>query len=507
MYRSLVVLGLFAAVLAGRACADDVYLLPAEAPRAAFPDADRFESHRVVSTPALRAAIAKTLAGAKTTVWEPAYAVTTAFRGGARLGDAVVVEEIGKHRAITFVVGVGPRLEVARVAVMTYREAYGGEVRSRRFLAQYEGKSATDPLAPSRDIVNLTGATLSARAIGRGVKKAIAVVAAFRSGEAPAAAAPPPEPSAAVPGAALVREADYVMGTVLEITVAAPSAEVGRRWIGRAVGEAYRLDRELTSFDPASPLVRLNRAAGRGRQDVPADLFRVVAAAKALSRETGGAFDASVGPLVSLWRDAAAHGRWPSAGELAAARALVGSDGIRLAAPSAIELPRAGMALDLGGIGKGYAADRIAERLRLEGASSALVSFGESSIVAVGAPPGESGWPIWVRRGRALDGPLRLRDAALSTSGAFGRTLRIGARRVGHVVDPRSGEAMRRACQATVVAASATAAEAWSKAVLLDPARSLAAMARSPDLGALVVDGGRERVDARFAARTGWSPR
>lgn len=166
-----------ALVLPGRARADDVYLTAEEAPAAVFPDADRFERAELEATEGLRARVRDRLGAVRPTVWERRYPVATAYRGEEKLGRSVIVEEIGKHRAITFVVGVDPEGEVVGVAVMAYREAYGGEVRSRRFLAQYRGKSAADALMPGSDVRNLAGATLSARAIGRGVKKAIAVLA------------------------------------------------------------------------------------------------------------------------------------------------------------------------------------------------------------------------------------------------------------------------------------------------------------------------------------------
>lgn len=157
--------------------ADQVYLSADQAPAAVFPDADRFETRDLAATAELRARVQQRLGDLKPTVWERSYRITTAFRGTSRLGRAVVIEEIGKHREITLIVGVDSSAKVAGVAVMTYREAYGGEVRSRRFLAQYRGRGADDSLQPSRDIQNITGATLSARAIGRGIKKAIAVLA------------------------------------------------------------------------------------------------------------------------------------------------------------------------------------------------------------------------------------------------------------------------------------------------------------------------------------------
>jgi len=87
------------------------------------------------------------------------------------------VEEIGKYRPITFVVGVRPDGSVSDVAVMAYREPYGGEVKSARFLRQYRNKSPADLLRSGRDIVNIAGATLSVEAASRAVHKAQALAA------------------------------------------------------------------------------------------------------------------------------------------------------------------------------------------------------------------------------------------------------------------------------------------------------------------------------------------
>lgn len=154
-----------------------VYLREDEAPAAVFPPADRFERREVHSSEALRARVQARLGKLVPSIWEDRYPVITAYEGSRKLGRAIIVEEIGKHRGITFVVGVDPSGRVAGVAILVYREHYGGEVRDRRFLAQYRGKRADDPLRPAEDIRNIAGATLSARAIGRGVKKALAVLA------------------------------------------------------------------------------------------------------------------------------------------------------------------------------------------------------------------------------------------------------------------------------------------------------------------------------------------
>ena len=381
---------------------------------------------------------------------------------------------------------------------MVYREAYGGEIRSRRFLAQYRGKAASDPLLPSRDIVNVTGATLSARAVGRAVKKAIAVLA--EAGEAHAVSQSPKRvATAAAAGPRRVREAHYVMGTMLDVTVDAPSEAVGRAWIRRAVDEARRLDRELTSFEPQSALSQLNDSAGRGAAAVPPDLFEVLALSRDLSTLTGGTFDVTVSPAVRLWRRAVAEKRWPSPREIAAVRASVGRDAMRFAAPDEIELA-SGASIELGGVGKGFAVDRIVALLRELGVESALVNFGESSIAAIGPPTDEAPWAIWMRRGDALDGPLALRNMALSTSATFGESGRVAERRIGHIIDPRSALPLSRAAQATVLAPSGTEAEAWSKALLVDPAGTLRRLAARPSIAAVVTSHGERRRTDNFAA-------
>ncbi len=180
MIRLAVLLGLAMTVSAVSARAQEgQFLDEQQAPGAVFPDADHFERQDVESTPALRDKMMHELDGTQPSMWEEHYAVFTASRGGSAVGRAVVVEEIGKHRPITFVVGLRPDRSVQDVAVMAYREAYGGEVRTTRFLRQYRGKAPADQLRSGSDIKNIAGATLSVDAASRAVRKAQALVAAL----------------------------------------------------------------------------------------------------------------------------------------------------------------------------------------------------------------------------------------------------------------------------------------------------------------------------------------
>lgn len=111
---------------------------------------------------------------------EDSIEVTRVYDGAGTLrGYAVVTEEIGKYRPITFMVGATADLAVRDVAVMVYRESRGGDVKRKRFLSQYRGKRASDPIDVGRDIINISGATISVRSLNAGVKRVLAELSAL----------------------------------------------------------------------------------------------------------------------------------------------------------------------------------------------------------------------------------------------------------------------------------------------------------------------------------------
>lgn len=301
-----------------------------------------------------------------------------------------------------------------------------------------------------------------------------------------------------------VSDGRYAMGTVLEIALRAASEPAGRALLDQLYRETAALEGVLSSYDPASALSQLNAAAGGPARTVPPELARILREALALTEHTEGAFDVSVGPLVALWKQAAQRGRAPQGAELEAARGRVGAHLVELAGDS-VRLAVPGMALDLGGIGKGFALDRLAETLARAGARDALLSFGESSVLALGAPDGADRWRLLVRGpDGGYAGVIELRDQALSVSGSFGASERIGRRRFGHVIDPRSGRPLTEERVAVVVAPTATLAEGWSTALLVlgeDPGLRLAEAA--PGVEALLLRPGRPRRETSgFSAAT-----
>ena len=160
------------AAFAGRAGAQEQLLTREQALREIFPEGTRTVDETRVLAAAQRDRLEHEL-GRR--IDDDEIVVTRVFdAAGTVRGFAVVTEEIGKYRPITFMVGVTPELAVRDVAVLVYRESRGGDVKRRRFLNQYRGKTIRDPIDVNRDIINISGATISVRSINAGVKRVLA---------------------------------------------------------------------------------------------------------------------------------------------------------------------------------------------------------------------------------------------------------------------------------------------------------------------------------------------
>ncbi|HEY3176866.1 MAG TPA: FAD:protein FMN transferase [Candidatus Polarisedimenticolia bacterium] len=259
--------------------------------------------------------------------------------------------------------------------------------------------------------------------------------------------------------------ARYLMGTVCE-AVAYGDGAAGA--IEAAFDEIARLEQVLSDYKADSDLSRLNRAAGRGAVPCPPDLYDFITAAVGFSRETRGAFDITVGPIIDAW-DLRGRGRVPSQAELRGALRRVGWSRIGLDdAARSVRLPE-GTVLDPGGLGKGFALDAAARVLRSRGVTAALLDFG-GQILAIGAPPGEEAWEVSVAHPLRRDEialALRLRDASISTSGNSEKGFEVAGRRLGHVVDPHSGLTVAADASATVIAPTGAEADACSTALLV----------------------------------------
>lgn len=243
-----------------------------------------------------------------------------------------------------------------------------------------------------------------------------------------------------------------------------------------ALDEADRLEAELSVFRETSALSRVNRTAAETPAPVDADLFALLTRCRDLHARTAGAFDITSTPLSRCWGFLRREGRLPSAEAIAEARARVGmSDVLFDEASRTVRFPRAGMELNLGSIGKGYALDRMAALMQGRGVKHALLSAGGSSAVALGGR-GE-GWTVDIRSRQVAGGKLarlHLRDGALATSGAGEQFFEVDGKRYGHVIDPRTGWPAAGVLSVSVVTAEGALSDALSTAFLvggLDVAR------------------------------------
>jgi thiamine biosynthesis lipoprotein len=278
----------------------------------------------------------------------------------------------------------------------------------------------------------------------------------------------------------------YSMGTMFDIVVYHASRAEADRAIAAAMEEILRLDAVLSHYKPDSDLSRLNREGGRDWVSVDPSLYDVIERSVVFSRRSNGAFDVTIAPLLQAWKRAARDGRHPSATQIAEARRCVGYDKIELSPPERIRFRVDCAAIDLGGIGKGYAVDRALDILRSAGIAHAMINAGSSSIAAIGAPPGGTGWRVVL--GASERGPtsVMLRGNSVSTSLQDRDTPAADGDSSGDIIDPRRGEPAQRGLTVSVIAPSATVADALSTTLLLvGTGGAESVLAHFPDTAAL----------------------
>lgn len=277
-------------------------------------------------------------------------------------------------------------------------------------------------------------------------------------------------PSADLTGQSLVRhEATRIsMACLYAIEAYGPDAQGLPRAVEDAFDEVDRIDRLMSHYKTDSAVSRLNREAAHRPVAVDAELFDLIAAAVHYNRESSGAFDITVGPLMKAWGFFRDEGRVPSAEALAAARRLVGGRHvIQDSAARTVAFDEPGVEIDLGGIAKGYAVDRAVALLRTRGVASALISAGGSSIYAFGAPPGRPAWDVAIEdpvdRGQAAF-TVQLKDRALSVAGTSEKSFESSGVTYSHIMDPRSGRPAQGVLSVAVLSSTGTAGDALDNA-------------------------------------------
>jgi len=283
------------------------------------------------------------------------------------------------------------------------------------------------------------------------------------------------------------------MATTFEILVVHEDERYARQAAAAAFDEVDRLERDLSRFREDSDITRINNLPAHEPLRIGLDAFQCLQAGANMYAQTNGAFDVTVGTLVKCWRAEDGSPRTPSRQELEEARLHVGMNLLKMDEQEhTVQLSVSPVHVDLGGIGKGYAVDRVAELLGEWGIDTALISGGYSSVLATGAPRGTKGWPLTLSdpadHTHVLARP-GLRAGALSGS---------GVQKGGHIINPRTGEPAQGRRAAWSAAPDATTADALSTAfMIMDVDEIERYCAAHPDARALIIlqKEGREQKD------------
>ncbi|HEU5040215.1 MAG TPA: FAD:protein FMN transferase [Gemmatimonadales bacterium] len=295
------------------------------------------------------------------------------------------------------------------------------------------------------------------------------------------------------------REA-YLMGTTLRVAIESADRGAAIGLIERVFDETRRLDAVLSTWRDDSEIAALNHAVPGRPVQLSAELAGLLREAAVWSRATDGAFDPGIGPLMDAY-DLRGAGRLPTAAERRRAVAATGLGRFALAADGSAARPDSIAWLDTGGFGKGAALRSAGRLLRAAGVRHAMLNFG-GQVLAIGGDATGHPWPVPVAHPARRQEPaahLLVRDRSVSTSAQSERGVTVNGARLGHIVDPRSGEPVAAWGSVTVVAEDALVADILSTALLvLGPEAALRWADQRSDVGVLLLIVREEQVRPRY---------
>lgn len=257
------------------------------------------------------------------------------------------------------------------------------------------------------------------------------------------------------------------MGTQIGLIFYAPE-HVDADAIARSVFQRIDvLNGSLSNYIADSELNKLGKTAHIA-VDVSPDLYQILKISVAYSQRTDGAFDISLGPLIDLWKAALKRKQLPSRKKIKSAQKKTGYGYIEFPTDTSVKLRKSGMQLDLGGIGKGFAADEALKVLRENGIHAALVDMG-GDITVSGPPPNTEYWILGFSyfdgNGDEVFNKVKLRNQAIATSGDLYQYTLIDGKRYSHIIDPKSGRALSNTIQVTTIAPTGAMADAYASAL------------------------------------------
>src|SRR3990170_3593691 len=519
------------------------YLTEEQALALVFPECDEIVADEFVMTPEEKSSLEKLLSRR---LYEDGFRVYIGKKKGDIQGYAIITEEIGKFHPFTFIVGVNPDGKISNVAVLVYRESRGGEIAKKRFLYQFMEKSFKNPIRINKDIINITGATMSVQCMCAGVRKVLAVINEYylsgkrnvsdlkvanshvvtqvkekaieetsKSQNTKSKEKTPPFPPPSQGGdrggkesisdIKLLNQTRMIMGTFAEVSIYSSDEKTAGKAIEGALDEMERMDRIMSNYKNDSELSKVNKKAAKSPVPCNAELLDVIEQSQYYSELSGGAFDITVSPIVALWGFFSEKGHVPPDKEIekvlpaVSYRNIVINKSNDTKKPATIIFKNTQTQIDLGAIGKGYAVDKALEIIRKFGISNGCINLG-GNIYVLGTPPGKNAWKIGVQHPRnsgEILGYLELKNEATATSGDYERFFEFNGKRYSHIINPQTGRPVSGTIATTIVAPTGTAVDALSTLVfVLGREKGMELIKKIPNADAMIA---YEEKDGKIA--------
>jgi thiamine biosynthesis lipoprotein len=288
-----------------------------------------------------------------------------------------------------------------------------------------------------------------------------------------------------------VKRTQMHMGTLVSITATSRTHHQANEAITAGFQEIKRLEQLLSTWIPSSELSKVNAAAGRNAVKVSLETMTIVRKALQIAEITEGAFNIAVGPAIDAW-NISDEPRLPTAEELAALKPLVDLQYVHTDVwERTIGLQKPGMRIDVGGIGKGYAADQAVTVMAKAGAVAGVVAL-SGDIKAFGHLPDGRGFPVGIQHPRKegeLLAEIDLQDEAISTAGDYERFFEKDGIRYHHILDPLTLQPARGCQSVTVIAKEGVWADGLDTGIfVLGAERGMELVEQLADVEAVIVD-------------------
>jgi thiamine biosynthesis lipoprotein len=303
----------------------------------------------------------------------------------------------------------------------------------------------------------------------------------------------------------IYKRSQLLMGTTVEITAVSTEESKAYDAMTAAFHEIRRLEKLLSTYIPDSELSRVNQAAGIRPVPVSPEVLMVIREALRVAELTEGGFNIALGPAIALWK-VTDQPRIPTSEELNAVRPLIQYAEIKVDEKNqTVFLTRTGMRIDVGGIGKGYAADQAEVVLKQHGITNGIIAVA-GDVKVFGRKPDGAAWHIAIQHPRRKDIPLAeldLEDEAVSTSGDYERFFMKDGRRYHHILDSKTLQPADQSQSVTVIARQGILTDAVSTGVfVMGPEKGMALLEALPDVEGIIVDAqGRVSVSSGLRSR------